>query len=103
MAYVIEFASSVKEQIRGLSARERAIVIESIEEQLLSEPLTETRNRKPMRPNPIAPWELRIGSLRVFYEVVSEEPDVVRILAVGRKEGNKLIIAGKEVDLDEND
>ncbi len=103
MAYFIEFAESVKAQLRGLSVRERAIVIESVEEQLVYEPLTETRNRKPLRPNPIAPWELRIGSLRIFYEVVSEEPDIVRILAVGRKEGNKLIIAGKEVELNEND
>jgi mRNA-degrading endonuclease RelE of RelBE toxin-antitoxin system len=63
------------------------------------EPLTETRNRKPIRENKIAPWELRIGSLRIFYEVVSQESDVVRILAVGRKEGNRLIIAGEEVEL----
>ncbi len=27
-----------------------------------------------MRPNPIAPWELRIGSLRVYYDV-EEEPE----------------------------
>jgi hypothetical protein len=32
-------------------------------------PTLETRNRKPMRPNPIAPWELRIGHLRVYFEV----------------------------------
>jgi mRNA-degrading endonuclease RelE of RelBE toxin-antitoxin system len=99
MAYAIEFAESVKEQLKALSARERVIVIEAIEEQLLYEPLTETRNRKLLRPNPIAPWELRIGFLRVFYEVASEQPDIVHILAVGRKEGNKLIIAGQEVEL----
>lgn len=99
MAYVIEFAESVNAQLKSLPARDRSIVFESIEEQLLYEPLAETRNRKPIRENKIAPWELRIGSLRVFYEVVSEESDVVRILAVGRKEGNRLIIAGEEVEL----
>ncbi|MFP4102959.1 type II toxin-antitoxin system RelE family toxin [Coleofasciculus sp.] len=99
MAYGIEFAESVKEQLRYLSARERSLVFESIEEQLGYEPLRETRNRKLLRPNPIAPWELRIGNLRVFYEVVIQESDVVRVLAVGRKEGNLLIIAGKEVKL----
>lgn len=98
--YEIEFASVVREHIQSLSARERTIVIESIEQQLSYEPLTETRNRKLLRPNPIAPWELRIGSLRVFYDVVSEESDVVRILAVGKKEGNKLFIAGQEVELE---
>jgi mRNA-degrading endonuclease RelE of RelBE toxin-antitoxin system len=98
-AYIVEFAESVKKQIRDLPARQRALLIDSIEKQLVHEPLTETRNRKPLRPNPIAPWELRVGNLRVFYEVVSDEPNVVRILAVGRKRGNKLLIAGKEVQL----
>ena len=27
----------------------------------LTSRLVETRNRKPMRPNPVAPWELRVG------------------------------------------
>jgi mRNA-degrading endonuclease RelE of RelBE toxin-antitoxin system len=50
-----------------------------------------------------APWELRIGDLRVFYEVAADEPDVVRILAVGREEGNRLFIAEQEVNFNEND
>jgi hypothetical protein len=52
-----------------------------------------------MRPNPIAPWELRIGQLRVYYEV-KEEPDlVVTVLAVGVKERNVVRIGGEEVNL----
>jgi len=57
------------------------------------------RHRKPLRPNPIAPWELRVGQLRVFYEVVGTETGVVRILAVGRKRRNVLIIGGEEIRL----
>ena len=82
-----------------MTAHQRVIILDSIEKQLVHEPLTETRNRKPLRPNPVAPWELRIGNLRVFYEVVADEPNVVRILAVGQKKRNKLLIAGKEVKL----
>ena len=67
--YLIEFAESVQNHFRTLTARERAIVLDAIERQLLHEPLTETQRRKPLRPNPIAPWELRIGQLRAFYEV----------------------------------
>ena len=52
-----------------------------------------------MRPNPVAPWELRIGQLRVFYEVVGEESGTVRILAVGRKVRNTLTIGGREIRL----
>jgi hypothetical protein len=52
-----------------------------------------------LRPNPVAPWELRIGNLRAFYEVVRGDLDVVRIVAVGKKEGNVVRIAGKEIEL----
>ena len=99
MSYEIEFAESVKTQLKDLSARERSQIFDAIEEQLVNEPLTPTRNRKLLRPNVLAPWELRLGDLRVFYEVVDEEPNLVRILAIGKKEGNKLFIGGQEVSL----
>jgi len=44
MAYSVEFAESVKEQLRALPARQRALLLDSIEQQLVHEPLTETRN-----------------------------------------------------------
>jgi mRNA-degrading endonuclease RelE of RelBE toxin-antitoxin system len=66
VAYRIAFAESVQAHFRILTARERATILDSIDHQLLHEPLKETRHRKPLRPNPIAPWELRIGQLRVF-------------------------------------
>jgi hypothetical protein len=57
-----------------MAARQRSTMLDSIERQLVHEPLVETRNRKQLRPNPVAPWELRIGDLRVFYEVGSDAP-----------------------------
>lgn len=99
MSYLVEFAESVRQQIRALPAHQRVLILEFVENQLVHEPLTETRNRKPIRPNPIAPWELRIGYLRVFYEVLADDPNVVHILAVGQKKGNTLLIAGEEVKL----
>jgi mRNA-degrading endonuclease RelE of RelBE toxin-antitoxin system len=99
MLYEIEFAESVKAQLKNLSARERNLIFDAIEEQLVSEPLTPARNRKLLRPNPLAPWELRLGDLRIFYEVVDEEPNLVRVLAIGKKEGNQLFIGGQEVSL----
>jgi hypothetical protein len=60
VAYQIEFDEAVSGHLRYLTARERSIVFAAIETQLAYEPLTETRNRKPLRPNPIAPWELRV-------------------------------------------
>jgi mRNA-degrading endonuclease RelE of RelBE toxin-antitoxin system len=97
--YTVEFAESVEEHFRALTARDRTTALAAINRQLLHEPLKETRHRKPLRPNPIAPWELRVGHLRVFYDVVGAESGVVRILAVGRKRRNVLIIGGKEIRL----
>ena len=99
MPYAVEFAKSVEGQFRALTAREQSPVFGAIDRQLLHEPLKEARHRKPLRPNPVAPWELRVGQLRVFYEVAGVESGVVRILAVGRKRRNVLMIGGKEIRL----
>ncbi len=74
-------------------------LVEAVDEQLADQPTVETRNRKPMRPNPIAPWELRVGHLRVYYEVQEEPDPVVRVLAVGVKDRNGVRIAGEEMVL----
>ena len=82
-----------------LTARQRETVLDAVERQLANEPLTETRNRKPLRPNPVAPWELRVGTLRVFYDVSEGPPPTVRVLAVGVKDRNVVRIGGEEMQL----
>ncbi len=52
-----------------------------------------------MRPNPVAPWELRIGSLRVYYDVEEGPEPVVLIRAVGIKERNRVRIGREVIDL----
>ncbi|MFO7033313.1 addiction module toxin RelE [Limnospira fusiformis CCALA 023] len=66
------------------------MVLEGISQQLTSQPTVETRNRKLMRPNPLASWELRIGQLRVYYDVEEEPEAIVEILAVGIKDRNQV-------------
>jgi mRNA-degrading endonuclease RelE of RelBE toxin-antitoxin system len=95
--YEIQFVASARRQLNALAVPERTGVVAAIEEQLSHEPLVETRNRKQLRPNALAPWELRIGKTRVFYDV--EGSAKVTILAIGSKEGNKLYIEGKEIQL----
>jgi mRNA-degrading endonuclease RelE of RelBE toxin-antitoxin system len=97
VAYQIRFSASAEEHFAELGARERSIVVDAVRKQLLHEPLRETRNRKPLRMNPLAPWELRVGALRVFYEVGLENPETVSILAIGLKRGNRLFVGGNEV------
>jgi len=99
VAYQIEFAKLVKAHLEVLTAGQRSTVLDVIERQLTNEPSKETRNRKPLRPNPVAPWELRMGELRVFYEVSEGPPALVRILAVGVKVRETLRIGGQEIKL----
>ena len=99
MPYQVEFAESVKAHLETLTASQRATVLAAVETQLTDQPLTETRNRKPLRPNPVAPWELRVGRMRVFYDVSEVPPQTVRVLAVGVKDRNVLRIGGEEIQL----
>ena len=110
MLYESRFAQCVRDHMKFLTAAESSVLLEAIREQLTHEPLVEARHRKPLRPNPLAPWELRVGSLRAFYEVLSSErelsereleapADVVYVLAVGKKERNALRIAGEVVKI----
>jgi mRNA-degrading endonuclease RelE of RelBE toxin-antitoxin system len=99
MVHRIEFSEAAGDQLKAFPARQRVLVIAGIEKHLVHEPFRETRNRKPLRPNPLAPWELRIGAMRVFYDVIEDDPKTVRILAIGHKVGSKLLIEGKEVRL----
>ena len=62
MSYEIRFAQCVRDHMKFLTAAEGSVLLDAIREQLAHEPLVETRHRKPLRPNPLAPWELRVGS-----------------------------------------
>ncbi|GJD19917.1 hypothetical protein RIVM261_048730 [Rivularia sp. IAM M-261] len=84
--------------MRYFKKTEQNLILDSIEEQIAQEPLNVTKNRKPLRPNDISAWELRIDKYRVFYDVNVEE-NLVIIKAVGAKEHNQLFIRGKESKL----
>jgi len=96
LSYRIEYSPDAEDHLRALTARQQGIVLDSVDKQLAHQPTVETRNRKPLRPNPVAPWELRIGNLRVYYDVEEEPERVVYIRAVGIKQRNRVRI-GKEV------
>jgi len=52
-----------------------------------------------MRPNPLAPWELRIAELRVYDDIEQEPQQAVSVRAVGVKRGNCVHIAGEVIEL----
>ncbi len=105
MSYEIVYAPIALGHLRGLDARERALVVDTVERQLTHQPDNATRNRKLLRPNSIATWELRIGDLRVFYDINREvrsdggDANRVLILAVGVKRGNRLWLGNEECEL----
>src|SRR5947209_6266667 len=99
MPYRIEYSPAAEDHLRALTARQRTIILDEVDAQLAQQPTVATRNRKPMRPNPLAPWELRIGDLRVYYDIAEEPDAVVTVLAVGIKDRNRILIGDEEVDL----
>ncbi|MBM4308031.1 MAG: type II toxin-antitoxin system RelE/ParE family toxin [Deltaproteobacteria bacterium] len=92
----MEYSPDTEDHFRALTKHQQVTVLDTVEKQLQYQPAIETRNRKPMRPNPIAPWELRIGNLRVYYDIEDDPEYVVYIRAIGIKERNNVKI-GKEV------
>ena len=99
LPYIIEYSPEAEEHLQRLTARQRKIVLDTVDRQLLNQANVETKNRKPMRPNPVAPWELRIGSLRVYYDVEEHLEWKVVVAAVGVKERNRVRIGGEIINL----
>ena len=97
MPYEIEYSPETVDHLRALTARQQSVVLDMVDKQLKHQPTVETRNRKPMRPNPLAPWELRIGNLRVYYDVENDPEPIVFIRAVGIKERNQVRIGGEVI------
>jgi len=102
-SFALIFDPKVRQHFRVIEAKYHSLIRATIQEQLLFEPLAETRNRKPLKqPAALgATWELRCGPnnrFRVLY-VVDGESQQVQVLAVGIKEGNRLFIGGEELKL----
>ncbi|MBC8550912.1 MAG: type II toxin-antitoxin system RelE/ParE family toxin [Candidatus Brocadiales bacterium] len=96
--YQIELTEEAKADLYYFPVFERRIITIEIRVQLLHQPLVETRNKKKLRDNPIATWELRSGEYRIFYEV-NKPSRKVTIVAIGHKEHNILFIKGIEVKI----
>ena len=53
----------------------------------------QTRNRfRLRRASDFADFELRVENLRVYYRIAGDQ---VRVVLIGRKQGNRLVIDGK--------
>lgn len=91
----IEYAPETTGHLEALTARQRATVLDVVSRRLKDQPTVETRNRKRLRPNQLSTWELRVGNLRVYYDV-RETPQLVTVRAVGIK-GRQRVRIGRQV------
>jgi len=83
MKYHIEIKPGAEDDLYYYSPYVQKIIVKAIFTHLQSDAAVQTKKKKQLRPNPIAPWELKIGEYRVFYE--TEGSENVNILAVGHK------------------
>ena len=95
MKFAINFTPNALDQLQYFRKFEQKIIVDAIKTQLPYEPLTKTKNRKPLRENPLSRWELRVKQYRIFYDV-DQESHLVEIKAIGYKEHNTLFFKGKE-------
>ncbi len=93
MAFRITITDEAERHLQALSARDQRMVQAAVAARLQHQPTKPTLAVKRLRPNPLAEFELRAGDFRILYNV---EGDEVVLLVVGRKVGNKLIVAGEE-------
>ncbi len=98
--FTLCFAPQAIEHLDLIESKHHGLLRRTIHEQLTFTPTEETRNRKPMdQPAPFeASWELRCGPenrFRVFYDVDSASQEV-HVLAVGVKDGTRLLTGGEE-------
>ena len=98
----IVYDVEVRRHLAAIDRRYHTLIRQSIEQQLSHQPGVETRNRKPLQPPASigADWELRCGPnnrFRVLYRIADTYE--VYVLAVGIKDGIRLLIGGEEFEL----
>jgi len=94
----VTLSPDARRQLRRLRADERATLREALGTQLGKDDATvPTKNRfRVRRPSPHADYELRVGRLRAFYR---GEGKIVRVVLVGKKHGDAVLIDGKRFTL----
>ena len=97
MRFEVGLVPSAVEDLHHFEAHEERIIVEGIREFLEVDADKENKRRKQLRANPLAPWELRVGDYRIFYEI--RAGSVVEVLAVGRKVHNELFIRGRRAEI----
>jgi mRNA-degrading endonuclease RelE of RelBE toxin-antitoxin system len=97
MLFQVILTPSAEADLDYFKRFEQRMIIDAARRYLRNDADVESQHRKKLRANPVAPWELRFGKYRVFYELV--DVTTVKIMAIGYKEHNDLFIRGRRVKL----
>jgi mRNA-degrading endonuclease RelE of RelBE toxin-antitoxin system len=88
MRFEIVLAPAAAQAYRALPARKRAELRDALETHLRHEPRKVSRSRiKRLRGLKQPQFRLRVGTLRVFYDVTDEAVEVLAIVAKAEAEG----------------
>jgi mRNA interferase RelE/StbE len=94
--YEILLMPEAIEDLRGLKAKMRSEVREAIEAHLRHEPMKLSKSRiKRLREVASPQYRLRVGEVRVFYDVVGERIEVLAIVAKKSEAASWLAQFGK--------
>ena len=98
MTFEVVFKPQALEHLRWLSIYQQRAVTDGIRRRLVeNDPRAETWNKfRLRRASETADYELRLGDLRVFYQI---EESLILVTVVGIKRGNTLIVKGEEFPL----
>jgi mRNA-degrading endonuclease RelE of RelBE toxin-antitoxin system len=96
--YAIELTETAHTDLQWFRKNEQNIIIDAIRRRLRHEPTLTSRNRKQLRTNNTATWELRIGQYRVLYDV-DNTVRIVAIQRIGEKRGNQFFFRGQQEDI----
>jgi mRNA-degrading endonuclease RelE of RelBE toxin-antitoxin system len=97
MRYQVIFSRSAEADLDCYEVFEQRGIVDGIKVFLASDAPVESKRRKRLAENPLAPWELRIGDFRVFYEI--EGDAVIKVVSIGHKDHDKLFIRGERVEI----
>jgi mRNA interferase RelE/StbE len=87
MRYEIVLAPEAVEDLKSLRANERALVKQALETYLRNEPAKVSKSRiKQLKGLSEPQYRLRVGDVRVFYDVSERAVEVVAIVAKGDAE-----------------
>ncbi|MCY3024019.1 MAG: type II toxin-antitoxin system RelE/ParE family toxin [Planctomycetota bacterium] len=82
MKYAVTFAPEAEEEFRRLPAFHRAVVRDAINQHLAHEPTRESKSRiKRLREMAKPQYRLRVGDIRIFYDVSGMDVEVLGIVS----------------------